>query len=270
METAVLRGRRFRLWNMAPGLGVPRHMSGEGTTFANTRRRPNGWVLAAIVLAHVAVVYGLVRIFAPDTVSGIERTVLSTFSVTVTAPPAEPPPPENKPEPDEGAAGDPGRKAVPQPVTAPTPKIPVKKPTPLPRASSTGTANSSGATESGTGTGAAGSGQGTGSGNRGGGQGGVAVTKPIKTAGDINAASDFPVPPGGREARFGTSVTVAMTVGIDGRASNCRIVRPSPDPVADEIVCRLAVERFRFRPAADSAGNPVPATYGWRQQWFRQ
>ncbi|WP_375289129.1 energy transducer TonB [Qipengyuania sp.] len=243
-------------------------MSRTGSNFAATRRWPNGWVLAAIVIAHVVAFYGLIRIFAPDAVAGIERTVLSTFSVTVTAPPP-PPPPENQPEPDEGAAGDPGREAVPQPVTAPSPKIPIKPEKPLPRASSTGSANTSGATQSGEGTGAAGNGSGTGSGRGGGGQGGLAVTKPVKIAGDINSASDFPVPPGGRQARFGTAVTVAMTVRTDGRASNCRVLRPSGDPVADHIVCRLAVERFRFRPATDSAGNPVPATYGWRQEWFR-
>jgi periplasmic protein TonB len=46
------------------------------------------------------------------------------------------------------------------------------------------------------------------------------------------------------------------------------VIRPSPDPEADAIVCRLAEQRFRFRPATDAAGNPVPATYGWRQEWF--
>ena len=75
-------------------------------------------------------------------------------------------------------------------------------------------------------------------------------------------------PGGGRQARFGNSVTVAMTVGVDGRPRDCRILRPSPDPQADAIVCRLALERFVFRPATDEQGNPVPATYGWRQDWF--
>lgn len=243
-------------------------METAGTGYARKRRRPNAWVLTAIVLAHILAFYGLIRIFAPDAVAGVERTVLSTFSVTVTAPP--PPPSDNQPEPDEGAAGSPGKDAVPRPVTAPSPKITVKQDTPLPRASSTGLASTSGVTQSGEGTGASGSGLGTGSGRGGGGQGGVAVTKPVKTAGDINSAADFPVPPGGRQARFGNSVTVAMTVGVNGRASNCRVMRPSSDPVADDIVCRLAVERFRFRPATDAAGNPVPATYGWRQEWFRQ
>ena len=237
--------------------------------FTSRRSRPNGWLLAAIVLSHGFAIYGLIRIFAPDVVASVKRTVLSTFTVTVTAPP-QPPPPEAEPRPDEGAAGDPGREAVPKPVTAPTPPIPLKADAPMPRATSTGTASTSGAREAGEGTGAAGSGQGTGSGGSGAGRGGMAVTKPVKVAGDINAAADFPVPAGGRKARFGTSVTVAMTVGPDGRASNCRIMTASPDPVADAIVCRLAIERFRFRPATDSGGNPVAATYGWRQQWFRQ
>lgn len=238
------------------------------TNFVESRGRSRWWLVALIVLAHVLAFYGLIRVFAPDAVRGIERSVLSTITVTVTAPPEPPPAAEAKP--DEGAAGSPGKQAVPKPVTAPTPRLPVTSPIPVPRASSTGAANSAGAQDSGAGTGAAGSGEGTGSGRGGGGQGGVAVTKPVKIAGDINSAADFPVPPGGRQARFGTSVTVVMTVGTDGRASNCRVVRPSPDAEADAVVCRLAEQRFRFRPATDSAGNPVTATYGWRQEWFQR
>ena len=243
-------------------------MSAPATRFTETRLRPRWWLIALIVLAHVLAFYGLVRVFAPDAVRSVERSVMSTFNVTITSPP--PPPPQAEARPDEGAAGDPGKQAVPKPVTAPTPRIPITSPIPVPRASSTGAANSSGAQDSGGGTGAAGSGEGTGSGRAGGGQGGIAATKPVKIAGDINSAADFPVPPGGRQARFGTSVTVYMTVGTDGRASNCRVVRPSPDPEADAIVCRLAEQRFRFRPATDSDGNPVTATYGWRQEWFQR
>lgn len=240
-------------------------MATAQTSFLETRRRPRWWVIVLIVLAHVAAIYGLVRIFAPDTMASVERSVLSTFNVTITAPPPPPPPAA---EPDEGAAGERGKQAVPKPVTAPMPKIETS-PTPVPRVSSTGASSVSGANDSGDGTGAAGAGLGTGSGRGGGGQGGgVAVTKPVKISGDINSASDFPVPPGGREARFGSQVIVYMTVGTDGRASNCRVTKPSGDPRADEIVCRLAVERFRFRPAIDSNGRPIAATYGWQQRWF--
>jgi protein TonB len=46
------------------------------------------------------------------------------------------------------------------------------------------------------------------------------------------------------------------------------VVEPSPDPEADRITCRLAEERFRFRPARNAGGEPVAAQYGWRQRWF--
>lgn len=243
-------------------------MNAAQTSFLDARRRPRWWVIALIVLGHLLALYGLARAFAPDAIQSVERGVLSTFNVTITAPP--PPPPAAEPAPDEGAAGEPGKQAVPKAVTAPTPRVPVERPTPMPRAASTGSASTSGARDSGAGTGASGSGEGAGSGRGGVGQGGVAVTRPVKIAGDINSASDFPVPPGGRQARFGTSVTVHMTVGQDGRASNCRVVRSSPDPEADAIVCRLAEQRFRFRPATDNEGNPVAAAYGWRQEWFQR
>lgn len=237
--------------------------------FSSTRRKPRIGTLVLVGLFHVALFYGLAKAFAPDFTGAIEEGIVSTFSVTVTAPPEEPPPPDDpQPEPDEGAQGDPGREAVPREVSAPEPPF-VVDPSPVPRATSTGTASTSGATESGTGTGAAGTGEGTGSGEGGSGQGGlVAVSPPVKIAGDINASSDYPIPPGGRQARRGHSVTVAMTVGVDGRPSNCRVVSPSPFPESDRITCELAVNRFRFRPATNRAGDPVPATYGWRQRWF--
>ena len=246
-------------------------MEAGPTCFGDSRRhRPRWWLIALVVLAHLLALYGLIRVFAPDAVKSVERSVLATFNVTIAAPSPPPPPPAAEVKPDEGAAGEQGRKAVPKPITAPKPKIPIAQEAPLPPASSTGAASNSGARDSGAGTGAAGNGYGTGSGRGGGGLGGFAVTKPVKIAGDINSAADFPVPPGGREARFGTSVTVYMTVEPDGRATNCRVKAPSPDREADAIVCRLAERRFRFRPATDSQGNPVSAVYGWRQQWFQR
>ncbi|NVD45501.1 hypothetical protein [Qipengyuania atrilutea] len=243
-------------------------MSADSTRFSSTRRKPNPWVIAVVAIVHLGLFYGFVRALAPGAVQSIERSVVSTFTVTVTAPEdPPPPPPAPEPQPDEGAQGDPGREAVPQLVTAPSPAIQLREDEPLPRASSTGTASTSGATDRGTGTGAAGEGTGTGAGRAGSGLGGVAVTKPQKIAGDISSAADYPTPPGGRKIRRGQSVDIAMTVGVDGRASNCRILSPSPDPEADRITCELAVERFRFLPARDANGDPVPATYAWRQRW---
>lgn len=239
----------------------------QGTGFRAQRRRPSVPLIVLIVLFHMAALYGLARTFAPDITASVEREVVSAFTVTITAPP-DPPPPENQPEPDEGAQGAPGREAVAKPVSAQPPKVKVKQDQALPRASSTGNANDSGAAAAGDGTGAAGTGLGTGSGNSGSGRGGVAVSKPVHISGRIDNARDFPVPPGGREARRGTQVIVRVIVGTDGRARNCSVYRPSPDPEADRITCQLVESRLGFRPATDAAGNPVPAPFYWRQQWF--
>ncbi|WDA42652.1 energy transducer TonB [Erythrobacter sp. BLCC-B19] len=234
-----------------------------------TQRRKLSWKLVSVlVLLHLAALYGLARAFAPDFTAVVEREVVAAFTVTVTAPPEQPPPPENQSEPDEGAQGDPGRDATAQEVTSPPPKVRTKPDKPLPRAASTGTANQSGAAQAGDGTGAAGRGDGTGSGNSGNGRGGVAVTKPVHISGRIDNARDFPVPPGGREARRGTQVVVRVIVGTDGRARGCTIYRASPDPEADRITCQLVENRLGFRPATDANGNPVAAPFYWRQQWF--
>ena len=245
-------------------------------SFATRRRRPSVPLIVLIVLLHLAAIYGLVRAFAPDFVASAERSVLSTVTVTVTAP-EPPPPPPLPPEPQEasaaeGAQGNPGDQATPREVVAPEPEIVIPRENPAPRASSTGTENRSGAAESGSGTGAAGSGTGTGAGGSGSGtgagRGGVAVTKPVHVSGGIDAASDYPVPPGGREARLGTSVIIRLVVGTDGRAKSCSIYRPSPDAEADRITCRLAQQRLRFRPAQDANGDPVEAPFYWQQRWF--
>lgn len=231
------------------------------------RRKRMSWPLVTgIVLFHIAALYGLSRALAPDFTASVEREVVSAFAVTIAVPP-DPPPPENQPEPDEGAQGAPGNEAVAKPVTSQPPKVRLKEDKPLPRAASTGTANQSGAA-TGDGTGAAGTGQGTGSGNQGNGRGGIAVSKPVHISGSIDNARDFPVPPGGREARRGTQVIVKVTVGVDGRARNCSVFRASPDPEADRITCQLVESRLGFRPAMDANGNPVAAPFYWRQQWF--
>ena len=230
-------------------------------------RKPLSWpLLLAIGVLHVGIAYGLVRALAPDFTTEVENSVVAAFNLEL--PPPAPPPP---PEPDaaaEGAAGDPGREAVAKPVAAPSPKRVVRDEVPAPRAASTGTADRSGAADSGAGTGAAGSGDGTGSGNSGSGRGSGLAAKPVHISGEINNARDYPVPPGGREARRGTEVIVRVMVGVDGRARNCSIYRASPDADADRRTCELVEQRLGFRPARDNAGNPVAAPFFWRQRWF--
>lgn len=239
-------------------------MGNDATRYAGIRKKPNPWIILGIVLIHLGIFYVLIRSLAPNAVATVEESVVSAFTVTVTAP-EEPEPVQPEPE---GAQGDPGREAVARPESAPTPPRPLREDRPAPRAASTGTADTSGATETGDGTGAAGSGLGTGSGDGGTGRGGGAVTKPEIVSGALNSARDFPVPPGGREARIGTSVIVKVTVLPNGRATNCSVYRPSPFPETDAAVCRLVVERLRFRPATNAAGEPVAAPFYYRQRFF--
>ncbi len=238
----------------------------ENTPFGAGTRRLSWPLVTAIVLAHLAILYGLARLLVPEVTAAAVDQVVSAFSVTAPPPPA-PPPPEPS-EAAQGAQGDPGRAAVAKPVAAPSPRVPVRREAPAPRAASTGIADLSGAAASGDGTGAAGSGEGTGSGAGGTGAGSGAASKPVLVSGSIDNARDFPVPPGGRSARRGTQVIVRVTVGTDGRARDCIVYRASPDPEADRITCQLVEARLRFRPATDAAGRPVAAPFYWRQQWF--
>ncbi len=233
------------------------------------RRRPRWWLVALIVLGHLLALFGLSSLLAPKFTSQAIERATSFVTVTVTAPPEPSMQPTETPTPEpEGGAGEEGKEATPREVVAPP--VPVPRPTPAPRASASGTANSAGAMEEGAGTGTGGEGDGTGAGRGGSGRGGFAVTRPSVRSGSIDSARDFPIPEGGRRIREGTSVVVQFTVGVDGRAFDCRVTTPGPDPATNALVCPLVVERIRFNPARDANGQPVPARYGWRQDFFRR
>jgi protein TonB len=214
------------------------------------------------VLFHILLFFGLIRAFAPGFTAMVVENLASVFTVTITSP--EPAPTPTMPE-EQGAAAPEGIKAKPREVAAPKPKIVISE-MPAAEAASTGDDFQSGARDQGDGTGAGGEGQGAGAGGSGLGQGGGAAQNLEKIAGDINSARDYPKST--RELRRGSSVTIQMTVGTNGRASNCRIKTPGPDAKADQITCRLAVERFRFRPKTSAAGILVPGEYLWRQKWW--
>lgn len=237
------------------------HKSG----FKHKKRRPSWGTLIAIALFHVVVVLGLARAFAPQWTGEVVQQAESLITVTITAPKDEPPPPAPEPEPEEGAQAPEAKRAKPKEVVAAKATVP-KKPEPLPPAASTGKETKSGAAESGEGSGGGGLGDGTGSGRRGDGQGNalVPVTKPSVRSGELDDARDFPRPEGGRQARFGRSVTVHFIVTKDGRARNCRVVRSAIDAESTALVCPLVMQKIRFNPAKDRNGNPIEAPYGYR------
>ncbi|MEJ5975173.1 TonB family protein [Novosphingobium sp. PS1R-30] len=230
-------------------------------------------VALVVVLLHVALLLALIRAFAPDFTARVADQVFGTVTVTVTTSPPPPAPtplaqpaaPSLAPQPEAPAAAA-GRQAVPRPIAAPSPQIVIASQAAAPVAGP-GSTNASGAGDAGAGTGARGQGSGTGAGSSGMGQGGGgAASKAVKLAGDINSARDYPEAT--REQRLGDYVVVALTVGVDGRVKGCRIHRASRDSQADQITCRLATERFRFRPATDATGRASESVFGWQQRWF--
>ncbi|MEP6869771.1 MAG: energy transducer TonB [Novosphingobium sp.] len=220
---------------------------------------------AAVAALHLGLFLALLRAFAPDFTHEVAGQVLATFTVT---PPAEPPPPpppvKNGREVQAGAEGTAGRKAVPRAVSAPPPRLKLPSRSAAPPVSSTGSASTSGARDAGQGSGAGSQGSGTGNGGEGSGAG--SGTPSAKLSGEINSARDYPLST--RDLRIDDYVVIYLTIGTDGRAHDCRVARPSKDEAANQITCKLAMKRFRFRPATDAAGNPVPSTFGWQQKWF--
>ncbi|WP_298194886.1 TonB family protein [Novosphingobium sp.] len=228
-------------------------------------RRTRAWLLLAVGLLHVLLGFAIFSGLAGSAITAIQDAATAAYSVPLDPPP--PPPPQASPAPTPqpaGAEGAAAKAAKPKPVVAAPAKIPNKAMVAAP-AASTGDATKSGASGAGAGTGGGAVGLGTGSGGSGDGAGSGA-SRAVKIAGDITATRDYPART--RNLRLGSSVIVVLTVGADGRVRACRIHKASPDPEADAITCRLATQRFRFRPATDRAGNPIESEYGWQQSFF--
>jgi protein TonB len=187
-------------------------------------------------------------------------------------PPIEPPRPAMKPAPErEGAAAPPNLKSRPTPVIAPPPTIKLNVPTPIVAAPEAtplppGPDPTAGnASQAGPGWGAGGQGVGTGSGASGFGAGGGGIARGAQHVSGELRNSDYP-----RTAlRMGIegTVTVRYTIAPDGFAERCVILQTSGSAELDQTTCRLIERRFRYRPARDASGRPVPQdlvkTYDW-------
>lgn len=63
------------------------------------------------------------------------------------------------------------------------------------------------------------------------------------------------------------TVRVSYTIGIDGRVSNCTVAGSSGSPSLDSTTCRILERRFRYEPARDASGLPVPQTKTQSVSW---
>lgn len=177
-------------------------------------------------------------------------------------PPSPPPPvpPAQAAAAPEAAAAPPAPKAQASPVEAPSPQVRLHAPAPLVTAATAGT----GAQAS---QGGGGAGSGTGAGDSGGSGSGGAATKARQIAGELSGR-DYPR--SAKRARAGGTVLIRYMVGVDGRPSGCTITQSSGNRDLDETTCRLIEQRFRYEPARDAEGRPVPDMQAGRHIWWTE
>ena len=193
--------------------------------------------LIIVALIHVALVYGLVTGLAYEGVKNVIKKV-TTVDIKEPEKPKEPPPP-------------PPKVIAPPPVVVPPPKVnvavsapvidvvPVAPPPPPvlvaappapppPRFTPKGAA-------------------------------------PKGNPGNWATANDYPSR-ALREDREGTT-GFRVTVGPDGRVTDCQITSSSGSPDLDQTACDKIRQRARFTPATNGDGNPTTGTYSNRVRW---
>jgi hypothetical protein len=63
-------------------------------------------------------------------------------------------------------------------------------------------------------------------------------------------------------------VTMLFQVGLDGRASECRVIETTGEKSLEVASCRAMVQRARFRPALDRDGKPMVSWEIRRIRWL--
>lgn len=74
-------------------------------------------------------------------------------------------------------------------------------------------------------------------------------------------------PPEAQRAREQGRVVARLTVGIDGRVTDCKVAESSGSTALDVRTCVIAVGRVRFRPARDDRGKPIESSYVLPVRW---
>ena len=78
--------------------------------------------------------------------------------------------------------------------------------------------------------------------------------------------NDYPIAAVKAGAQGTTSII--WRVGIDGRVTDCRVVRSSGHAFLDESACKLAVKRSRYKPAVGKDGKPMAAHASMNFNWM--
>jgi periplasmic protein TonB len=91
--------------------------------------------------------------------------------------------------------------------------------------------------------------------------------KPVPKGNPSNWASTNDYPSRALQQEREGVTGFSVTVGPNGRVTNCTISSSSGHPDLDQATCTNVTRRARFDPALDSNGNPTTGTYSNRIRW---
>lgn len=220
-------------------------------------------ILAGVI--EIAAVFVLISGLSASGVIGQQVALPSIFNLAPSPSPTPPPPPPPQKHHVKvvGKSAAAGVKARASPVLAAPTVVPVF-PIIAATTPAAGTQSLNGAAASGEGSGVGGAGDGTGSGGQGQGDGSGGAEAEL-ASGRIKD-SDYPYEGIGQRARG--VVRISMAIDARGRATGCQIMRTSGFRILDDLTCRLALNRFHFRPARDASGRAIAGSITYDHQWL--
>jgi protein TonB len=237
-------------------------------TDINTRDR--GGAIAAVVAIHAALLLAFLHLSGKMDIAPVQDA-LSLFDINNPPPPPPPPPQreQSKPKKKEGGSSPKNIKSEATPVVAPKPEIvtpPVQKivASETPRTGTSPTQGASDVRGPGTGAGGTGNGTGSGSGGTGTGGGGEGAFEPPHLLTRVLSGRDFPP---GLIDQWPRGATVFLRLRVDARGyvSECMIDRGTGISAIDSVMCNLAHDQLRFRPALNRSGQAVAGWFGYAQ-----
>jgi len=238
---------------------------------SNLDTKDRSGAIAAVVAIHAVLLFALLHISGKISLAD-PQSVLRVFDINALKAPPPPPPPQQKVQPKpkakEGGSAPRNIKSEATPVVAPPPKIPAPPTIAATETPRQGTAPTQGASNvRGPGTGAGGVGNGTGSGSGGNGPGGGGdngVAEPPRLVSPVLLGRNFPRELVDQWPRGGT-VFLRLRVDTRGYISECAIDRRTGVQAIDSMICNLAHDRLRFRPALNRRGQAVAGWFGYAQ-----
>ena len=232
--------------------------------------RDKSGAIVGVIAVHAVLLFALLNLSGTIDLTN-PQSALKIIDLS-NPPPPPPPQPEQqaRPKEKEGASSPTNVRSQATPVAAPKPRIkmpPVQKivASETPKQGTQSTQGASNVAGPGTGAGGAGNGTGSGNGGNGSGSGDNGVADPPHLATPVLGGRDIPRelldqwPPG-------APVFLRIRVSPQGFVSECNVLRGTGNPQIDNMMCNIAHDRLRFRPAVNRYGQAVAGWFGYAQR----